>query len=120
MKPEGFTRGLGTPSSIIAAPFSITQRLLLSCLAVLFAGGCSLLKHKPQENTPITAEVQATLRKRWVDKRVAVHAAASTAADAPREQAEKEFAATYDSSQPKPERAARRSSRRKSARPTAS
>lgn len=77
------------------------QRLLLSCLAVLLAGGCSLFKRQPKDNTPITAEVQETFRKRWVDKRVADLVAAGTAADAARAQAEKEFAATYDFSQPK-------------------
>jgi lipoprotein NlpI len=71
--------------------------LLFSCVALSLLSGCSVFKRdKARQETQITAEVQETFRKRWVDKRTADLVAQGTAADAARAQAERDFAATYD------------------------
>jgi hypothetical protein len=79
--------------------------LLLSCLAISLLTGCSMFKRgKAREETQITAEVQETFRKRWVDKRTADLVAQGTAAEAARAQAEREFNATYDFSRTPPKK----------------
>jgi lipoprotein NlpI len=79
--------------------------LLLSCVTIALLSGCSMFKRdKAREETQITAEVQETFRKRWVDKRTADLVTQGTAAEAARAQAEREFNATYDFSRTPPKR----------------
>ena len=78
----------------------MTQRLLLSCLALaLFSSsGClfSRKSAKPKESQAIASEVEESLKKRWVDKRAAELVALGTAADAARTQALQEFQAKFE------------------------
>lgn len=73
----------------------MTKHLLLLALAAfaLQATGC-LFSKKPKtakENAAISADVEESFRKRWVDKRAAEIVAKGTAADAARTLAEAEF-----------------------------
>ncbi|MEI6463816.1 MAG: hypothetical protein WCQ89_03775 [Verrucomicrobiota bacterium] len=71
------------------------KRLLLSTLAAssLFCSGCIFGKKKPaaKENSAISAEVEESFRRRWVDKRAGDLAATGVAAADARTKAEAEF-----------------------------
>ena len=73
----------------------MTKHLLTLALAILAlqSSGC-LFSKKPRaakENPAISADVEESFRKRWVDKRAAEIVAKGSAADAARTQAEGEF-----------------------------
>ena len=69
--------------------------ILAAALAVV-GPACHIIKRKaPKENPNITTDVEAGFKQRWIDKRAAELTAAGTAAPAARQQAEKEFSATY-------------------------
>jgi hypothetical protein len=72
--------------------------LLLCCLTLSLSTGCAFFRksERARNRVPVTAEVQETFRKRWVDKRVADLVALGGEAEAARIQAEAEFRATYD------------------------
>lgn len=73
------------------------KALPLCCLVVLLASGCLFSRRSaPKDKTPITAEVQETFHKRWIDKRVGELVAQGVAAETARTQAETEFRARYD------------------------
>ena len=76
--------------------------LVLLTAAVTLTPGCSLFRKsdKPKENPAIAGDVEATFRRRWVEKRVGELAAAGTAAEAARAQAEKEFEDRYGFGKP--------------------
>lgn len=79
----------------------MTKSLPLCCLVLLLTSGCLFSRHSaPKDNGPITAEVQETFHKRWIDKRTAELTAQGLAADAARSQAETEFRAKYDFKSP--------------------
>lgn len=77
----------------------MTKPLLLLALAAfaLQTTGCLFSKKPkaPKESTAISADVEESFHKRWVDKRVGELAAKGTAADAARTQAEAEFRERY-------------------------
>jgi hypothetical protein len=74
-------------------------------MAIALLSGCSIFRRdKAREDTRITAEVQETFRKRWVDKRTAELVAQGTAAEAARAQADREFNAAYDFSRTPPKK----------------
>ena len=77
----------------------MTKHLLLLALAALAlqSTGC-LFSKKPKtakENAAISADVEESFRKRWVEKRAGEIVAKGTAADAARTQAEAEFRERY-------------------------
>jgi hypothetical protein len=65
---------------------------LLSC-----SSGCLFSKksNRPKESSAIAADVEASFRRRWIDKRLTELAAQGLAGDAARAQAEKEFGEKY-------------------------
>jgi hypothetical protein len=73
--------------------------LLATALAalLLLSAGCFFSRKKaaPKENTAIAAEVEESFRRRWLEKRAGELAAADTAAEAARTQAEAEFRERY-------------------------
>jgi hypothetical protein len=77
----------------------MTKPLLLTCLAFVltFSSGClfSRKSGKPKESSAIAGEVEESLKKRWMDKRVAELTAQGTAAEAARTQAAQEFGEKY-------------------------
>ncbi len=76
----------------------MTKSLLLICLVLAVAPGCTFLhkSSKPKENTSISTETAENFRKRWVEKRSADLVAQGTAAEAARTQADAEFREKYD------------------------
>ena len=72
--------------------------LTLCCLTLFLATGCLFSKgsDRAKRRTPVTAEVQETFQKRWVDRRVSELVAQGTEAGVARAQAEREFHATYN------------------------
>jgi hypothetical protein len=77
----------------------MAKRFLLPALAcaVAFSGGCLFAKKpaKPRENPAISAEIEDSLRQRWIEKRTAELVAQGVAADAARAQATEEFRVKY-------------------------
>jgi hypothetical protein len=73
----------------------MTKRLLLTTLAAssLFCSGCIFGKKKPntKESSAISADVEESFRRRWVEKRAGELTATGVAADAARTKAEAEF-----------------------------
>lgn len=73
----------------------MTKRLLLTTLATtsLFCSGCIMGKKKPttKETNAISADVEESFRRRWVEKRAGDLVATGVAAEAARVQAETEF-----------------------------
>lgn len=71
------------------------HRLLLTLLVASLAlsTGCSLFRKgdRKKESSAIAAEVEATFRRRWIEKRTAEIVAQGVAAEAARVQAENEF-----------------------------
>ncbi len=76
--------------------------LVLLTAVVTLTSGCSLFRKsdKPKENPAIAGDVEATFRRRWVERRVGELAAQGTAAEAARAQAEKEFSERYGFGRP--------------------
>jgi hypothetical protein len=77
---------------------SMTKRILLSLLAVSFVlAGTACRSHKKDSitNKP-AAEMEASFKQRWVDKRVNELVASGIAADAAREKANREFNAQFE------------------------
>ena len=77
----------------------MTKAFLLSVgiITLALCTGClfSRKAQRAKESTAISADVEESFRKRWVDKRVAELAAQGTVADAARTQAETEFRDRY-------------------------
>jgi hypothetical protein len=76
------------------------KRLLLICLALSTAivlAGCLFSKKtaKPKEDPPIAAGVEASLKQRWVEKRISELTASGVAPAAAKAQAEEEFRVRY-------------------------
>lgn len=77
-------------------------RAALLVLPCLLAAGCGLFPKKsgepkaPKENSAISADVEQTFRKRWVEKRRSELTAQGLAPDAAAAQADREFAERYD------------------------
>ena len=68
--------------------------LFTVCIATLcYTTGCVFSKKgtRPKESSAISADVEESFRKRWVDKRTFELTALGTAAEAARLQAENEF-----------------------------
>lgn len=82
----------------------MTSAPLRAALAAtcLLAAGCGLASKKsgepkaPKESTAISADVEQSFRKRWVEKRRGELAAQGQAAEAAAVQADREFAERYD------------------------
>ena len=73
------------------------KSLLLCGLAFALCSGCLVSKKSaPKSNPAISAEVEETFRKRWVDKRVAELVAGGATAESARPQAEADFVAAYN------------------------
>ena len=74
---------------------SLLTVVLLAALAS--STGCSFFRksNRPKESSAISSEVEATFRQRWVDKRVTELTAQGVAADAARQQADREFRERY-------------------------
>jgi hypothetical protein len=87
------------PISTIRPLFNMTRALLLSVCAVTLAlfPGCFFSKKAPRakESSAISADVEESFRKRWLDKRVGELVAQGTAADTARSKAETEFRDRY-------------------------
>jgi hypothetical protein len=69
------------------------------CLAALVcSSGCLFSKkaERKKESSAISAEVEESFRKRWVDRRAGELAAQGTATEAARTRAEAEFRERYD------------------------
>jgi len=75
----------------------MTTRLLLCCLALLFATGCvfSRKSGKARENRAISSEIEENFRKRWTDRRSAELVAQGSTPEAARQLAENEFRERY-------------------------
>lgn len=77
----------------------IPSPLLTAILAavVVATSGCSFFRkpNRPKESSAISAEVEATFRQRWMDKRLAELKAQGVAEDAAKAQAESEFQARF-------------------------
>ena len=71
--------------------------LSLSAAALCCSSGCLFSKkaNRAKESSAISADVEESFRKRWVDKRSAELAASGTAAEVARTQAEAEFRERY-------------------------
>lgn len=71
--------------------------LSLCVAALCFSSGClfSRKANRAKESSAISADVEESFRKRWVDKRAADLAASGTAAEVARTQAEAEFRERY-------------------------
>jgi hypothetical protein len=66
--------------------------LLLASLSLAFSTGCVFSKkHRTKESNAIAGEVEATFRKRWLEKRVGELTAQGKTADEARTQADAEF-----------------------------
>jgi hypothetical protein len=79
----------------------MTRRLVLSGLAALLfvTSGCGLFsrkKEKTKEDNAIASDVEESLKRRWVDKRVAELTAQGVAAEAARTQATQEFREKFE------------------------
>jgi hypothetical protein len=79
--------------------FNMTKALLLflSLATLAVSSGClfSRKARRAKESTAISADVEESFRKRWVDKRAGELAAQGTSADAARTQADAEFRERY-------------------------
>jgi len=79
----------------------VSLRALVASVCLL-ATGCSAFSKKtgepraPKESSAISADVEQSFRKRWVEKRRGELAAQGIAAEAAVAQAEREFAERYD------------------------
>lgn len=77
----------------------MTKALLLTVgiLTLAVSSGCFFSKKgaKTKESSAISADVEESFRRRWLDKRVAELTATGTAAAAARTQAEGEFREKY-------------------------
>ena len=75
----------------------MTKHLILAGLALALGSGCvfSRKSTKPQDAT-ITAEVEETFRRRWLEQRTRELVSQGIAAEAARSQAEAEFLERYD------------------------
>jgi outer membrane murein-binding lipoprotein Lpp len=78
----------------------MTKPLLVSALVVAFAltAGCNMFSKKsarPKESSAIASDVEATFRRRWMDKRVGELTAQGATAEAARAQADAEFREKY-------------------------
>ncbi len=73
-----------------------TFTLLLAALC-LGATGCHVFSRskKPKPDPAIAADVEASFHQRWIERRTAELAAKGAAAEAARQQAEKEFREKY-------------------------
>src|ERR1043166_1662816 len=71
--------------------------LSIAALAVSLSTGCIFSKkaHRAKESSAISADVEESFRKRWVDKRSGELTAQGTAAETARTQAEAEFREKY-------------------------
>lgn len=82
----------------------MTRTILVSALVALmpFASGCTFFKKsdRPKESSAISAEVEETFRRRWLERRSAELVAQGVAAEAARTQAEGEFREKYGFAQP--------------------
>jgi hypothetical protein len=80
---------------------SVPLRAVLAATCLL-AAGCSAFSKKsgepkaPKESSAISADVEQSFRKRWVEKRRGELAAQGVAAEAAATQADREFAERYD------------------------
>jgi hypothetical protein len=79
----------------IKPDFNMTKALLLtaSLATLVLATGCSLLKrtNRAKESSAISADVEASFHRRWVEKRTAELTAGGANGAAARTQAEAEF-----------------------------
>lgn len=71
--------------------------LTLGLVTLALSSGCLFSKKakRPKESTAISADVEESFRRRWVDKRLGELSAQGVAADAARTQAEAEFRERY-------------------------
>lgn len=78
----------------------MTKRLLPSCLVLtlLLSSGCLTSKksNTPRESSQIAGEMEATFRRRWIEKRTGELVAQRTPADAAQAQATREFDEKFD------------------------
>ena len=78
----------------------MTKAILLSVSVgtLALSTGCLFSKkaQRAKESTAISADIEESFRKRWVEKRSSELAAQGTVADAARTQAETEFRARYE------------------------
>lgn len=71
--------------------------LTLGLVTIALSSGCVFSKkaHRAKESSAISADVEESFRKRWVEKRSGELAAQGAQADAARTQAEGEFRERY-------------------------
>jgi len=73
------------------------KTLLLCGLTLALCSGCLFSRKSDRKSkTAISAEVEDTFRKRWVDRRVTELVAGGATAEAARPQAEADFLAAYN------------------------
>lgn len=94
-KPKKFPSRSRRADTTIKPDFNMTKALLLTAsLATLFlSSGCFFTKkaNRPKESSAISADVEESFRRRWVDKRAAELTAQGANGEAARKQAEGEF-----------------------------
>lgn len=87
------------PIATIKPVFNMTKALLLiaSLVTLALSTGCLFSKksQRAKESSAISADVEESFRRRWIDKRIGELAAQGTAAEAARTQAEAEFRERY-------------------------
>jgi hypothetical protein len=87
------------PIVSIRLHFNMIKASLFSVgvITLVLSTGCIFSKkaQRPKESSAISADIEESFRKRWVDKRAAEIGAQGTAADAARTKAEAEFRDRY-------------------------
>lgn len=98
-KPKKFPSRSQRADTTIKPDFNMTKALLLaaSLSTLLLSSGCFFAKktNRPKESSAISAEVEESFRKRWVEKRTAELTAQGSSGDAARAKAEAEFRERY-------------------------
>jgi hypothetical protein len=98
-KPKKFPSRSRRADTTIKPDFNMTKALLLaaSLSTLLLSSGCFFSKktNRTKESSAISAEVEESFRKRWVEKRTAELTAQGSSGDAARAKAEAEFRERY-------------------------
>jgi hypothetical protein len=98
-KPKKIPSRSPRADNTIKPDFNMTKALLLtaSLATLLLSSGCFFSKktNRPKESSAISAEVEESFRRRWVEKRTSELTAQGSGGDAARTKAEAEFSERY-------------------------
>ena len=94
-KPKKFPSRSERADTTIKPDFNMTKALLLTAglATLLLTSGCFFSKktNRPKESSAISADVEESFRRRWVEKRTAELTAQGSGGEAARTKAEAEF-----------------------------